>query len=241
MISDELLVIVVLFFLFCYLYYIRRQKVSTPLLSPGVVVRPVEDSAGHTLTNADDIDLLGVAPVQRVVPLEAKLDKVGFPVSPVMPDLNVIDGVAPYNPEISGNEWGATLISQGTQEGKTATSTYERNASAISMPAKPVVPVPKFVPVPTMVPAPKIVIEAKNESFDQVMSKGKEGYDMYNGYVNQPMLVNYKQPIDAVMSKWSQFGACSPVNNTKERTRTCIHDGIDGGKPCGHMIETIQC
>jgi len=242
-ISQELLIAILIAGIFFYLFIIKRKKTHRPLVAPGIVVRPEISNASHTLTDADNLDLLGVTPIQRVVPLEAKLAKVGFPTSPVMPDLNVIDGVAPWNPSIAGNEWGAMISdAKGVLSGKTATSTqYEDLAPATSMPAKNVVPTPKFVPVPTMFPAPKVVTVAKKESFDEAVAAENPSYDVYNGYVNQPLNVSFKTPIDATMSKWTQFGACSPVSHTRERTRTCIHDGIDGGKTCGNTIEQITC
>src|SRR3978361_422863 len=86
---------VVLFFIIAYMYFTRKRQIKTR--SPSVsVTRP---TAPNTPLSYDDEDLLGIAPVQRVIPVSVKLAKVGFPSSPVMPDLNEIDGIAPFNPQ----------------------------------------------------------------------------------------------------------------------------------------------
>jgi len=192
------------------------------------VQRPVK---GSPVLSIDDEELLGVAPVQRLQPPSVQLAKVGFPLSPVMPDLNVIDGVAPYNPEISGNEWGASLIKGSSSQGVPG-----KDAVAYTVSVSARTPTPKLVPVPTMLPSPLSPEAAIKETFDDHV-----GGDPYNGYVNRPQIVTYKKPINAVMSKWTQFGPCSMGDNVKERTRTCVHDGIDGGNPCGHTIERTPC
>lgn len=53
-----------------------------------------------------------------------KRKPVGFPTSPIMPDLNAIDGVEPYNPNLAGKEWVMPVI-----EGESAVYPFEPWAS----------------------------------------------------------------------------------------------------------------
>lgn len=99
-----LVVILILAAMYVYMFRGVRRKVQ----SIAYVERP---TVGKPAMSADDQELLGVAPVQKMQSalLRPRIAQVGFPISPVMPDLNVIDGVAPFNPDIVGNEWGAAL------------------------------------------------------------------------------------------------------------------------------------
>ncbi len=144
--------------------------------------------------------------------LHPKRSKDVFPDSPVMPDLSVINGVAPYNPNMDNNE------------------------QAIYAAANQNTPAPAVIPVPTMFPSPKNIKIFPKERFRSVDEK-----DVYNGYVNQPMVIEgeFERPVDGIMSRWTQFSPC--MNNEQERTRTCIHDEISGGKPCGHTLEKREC
>jgi hypothetical protein len=166
---------------------------------------------------ADEKELLGVAPTRRPRRTAVKLAKVGFPYSPIMPDIQVVDGIAPYNPEIVGNEWGSALVKD--QVGAT------HRARAFTVPVVAQTPTPKMVPLPTMIPSPGDVTVAKLEPYD--------------GNTNQSM-VHLPKPLDATMSKWTQFGPHSIKYGARQRTRTCIHDGIDGGKRCGHTLEVSK-
>lgn len=211
---------------FMYLYYVRR--VSSNSIHAMLPKRP---NVSHPSPLSDsEKQLLGVAPIQRIKPLSVKLAEVGFPSSPVMPDLNVINGVAPYNPNITGNEWGGAMLSKDED-------VFEQNAKAYTVEVNNRTPTPEMIPIPTMMPpSPTKVNISPNQRF--IDNKERDGY---NGYINQPGIVSYKTPIDAQMSKWTQFGPCSLKKNTKQRTRTCIHDGIDGGNKCDHTVETIMC
>src|SRR6185369_10861612 len=104
----------------------------------------------------------------------------------IMPDLNVIDGVAPYNPGAMGSSWDNPEV------------------PATGAPVDAHTPTPEMVPLPTMVPSPTNVTVAKKEAF----LEGGATADPYNGYVEQPVLVDIKTPVDAQMSKWNQFGPC---------------------------------
>jgi len=128
-----------------------------------VTVLPRRPEAGRTVHDETLRDLLGVAPVQRVQPVSVQLAKIGFPASPVMPDLAVVDGVAPFNPDIVGKEWGA-IVTSGGAAGETATSTYPTAASTSS---KQITPFPKMVPIPTMVPSPRKTSTVPNKIYDE--------------------------------------------------------------------------
>ena len=218
---------------FWYIFIYRRSGRPSPQIFPGGIVRP-EPSTGK-IAPVERKDLLDVVTTQPIVTTNsAGQQQIGFPTSPIMPHLNVIDGVSPYNPDIAGKEWADTTVPMDpSRPGKSAsTSLYE--VPAIGAPVKTRTPTPGMIPVPTMVPSPINTSVAKKESFF-------EGGDPYNGFTNQPELVNIKTPIDAQMSKWTQFGPCDPTTGLQERTRTCIHDGIDGGSPCAHTVEQRRC
>ena len=95
-----------------YAHFLKRSKHAL------ISYEGVPLMRGTVAMSADDKELLGVVPVQRIRPPSVQTAKVGFPLSPVMPDLNVIDGVAPFNPDIVGKEWGAALESGDTRPGK---------------------------------------------------------------------------------------------------------------------------
>lgn len=127
----------------------------------------------------------------------------------VMPDQKVINGIAPFNPDLDGKEW----------------STF---ADATYFPAKQITPAPGMIPVPTMLPSPVKIRSLYAEKFTNDSEN--------NDYVGNRLAT----PIDGVMSQWNQYGPCSNAN-VQERTRTCVHDEIGGGKPCGHTLETRKC
>jgi hypothetical protein len=212
------IVLILVSILVWYIFFNKRQRKRIPVF----VERP--QGATGALLPIERKDLLDVVSIQPV-PLSTTdvSSNIGFPTSPIMPDLNVIDEVAPYNPDISGKEWANVHISSDTFEVPATDGTIRQNT-----------PTPQMIPIPTMVPSPTNVTVAKKESF-------AEGEDPYNGYVDQPLLVDIKTPIDAQMSKWTQFGSCNPQTRIQERTRTCVHDGIDGGKHCQHTIEGRKC
>lgn len=190
-------------------------------------------------------DLLGVAPVQlKKSAVLTTGSGLNFPISPIMPHLNDIDGVSPYNPDFSGKEWASTALPDDPTRppGRTAsTTTIEdaQTAKAIFIPAQQKTPTPKMVPIPTMFPSP---LNPNKVSKTERFSLNGDSNDPYNGYVNQPRLVgaDYTIPIDAEMSKWTQFGPCS-AQGIQERTRTCVHDEIGGGKPCSTTLEQRSC
>jgi hypothetical protein len=50
------------------------------------------------------------------------------------------------------------------------------------------------------------------------------------------LLIN---PINCVLSEWSEFTVCT--NNKKTRTRTIITPATEGGIPCGPLTEIVDC
>ncbi len=161
---------------------------------------------------------------------------VRFPDTVIMPDQEIIEDTSPYNPDISEKEW-ADIQLKTELFGKTATSTLVTLpdgtpvAPAVFAPAVQKTPTPNRIPFPTMVPAPtQIDVQPPKESFkpNSLDLPRAEG-------------VIIETPIDAQMSKWTMYSPCSKRSHIQERTRTCIHDGIDGGKGCTFTKQTRRC
>lgn len=80
------------------------------------------------------------------------------------------------------------------------------------------VPYPRIVPVPTSMNPKGGMSYGIEESMGQASGKA----------------------IDGVMSEWTQWGPCT--RGVTSRTRTCVHDGIAGGKPCSPVTyEEKRC
>lgn len=100
-----------------------------------------------------------------------------------------------------------------------------------------VVPAPQMIPVPT-----SMVTPTPNDAYTTSFTPRPLPAGVLSLSTDFATADEYSSSkgIDAVMSEWSQWGPCSSVN-TKQRTRTCIHDSINDGKPCGNTIETVLC
>jgi hypothetical protein len=209
----------------------RRHPQYYPLTG-NLVSRP-------TPANPDLKSLLDAKLPHDKIPRILRASSIRYPSSTIMPDMNIIDGVAPYNPDVTGKEWADTpRLGTSPAGGRTATSTSlaeAEQAGAVFVPTVQKTPAPNLVPVPTMLAAPTTVKVAPLETFT-------DSKDPYNGYTNQPLLVsqNLWKSVDGEMSKWSQFGPCSS-DGTQQRTRTCIHDAINGGTPCSETLQTRKC
>lgn len=181
---------------------------------------------------------LGVLPTVSTSSWDVDNSKGLFPKSPIMPHLNVIDGVSPFNPDLSGKEWASSVPTSVTR------SSIDRDPMFIDplvnrtdtdlatyKTANQLTSTPNMVPIPTMFPSPlnpnKVAITERFKTKDSFL-------------YNQPLEVSLDKPINAQMSQWSQFGPCS-TDNVQERTRTCIHGGISGGTPCEHTFENRKC
>ena len=224
----------------CFYFFVYRGKVRRgPLNSDSLIRLPDSGHPGYYDDYDDYNELLGVAPVQRERNISASIaTSQDFPSSPIMPHLNIIEGIAPFNPDIDGKEWGVPAISGSTMPGRTATTGVSTDtlAKAIYVAAHQKTPPPEMIPIPTMFPSP--LHPDKVSKPERFYSSKAE--DEYNGYVNQPQMISLQTPLDAQMSKWTQYGPCNE-NGEQERTRTCIHGPLDNGKPCGSTLEKRQC
>lgn len=194
-----------IFIIACYITYnlfISEAKnvITTPLLSGDLVSRPHVPNEMTKLMN-----------VEQTYPMwtDKKISAGKNVATSVMPDQKVINGIAPFNPDLEGKEWSSF-------------------ADATYFPTKQQTPAPGMIPVPTMLPSPIKIRSLYAEKFINDTEN--------NNYVGNKLVT----PIDGVMSQWNQFGPCSNTN-VQERTRTCVHDEVGGGKPCGHTLEKRSC
>lgn len=182
-------------------------------------------------------ELVGVAPAQlKKTLVYDNTGGVHFPSNPVMPDMKVIDGIAPTNPDIHEKEWAVSIEPEETTDmpNISISTTTSPSSNPVFAPTYQVTPAPKRVPVPTMFPSPSHPEVTKEKRFQGAT-------DVL--HVDNPVeidMAKFARPIDSVMSKWTQWGPCS-ADGKQERTRTCIHDGIDGGRPCGTTREIRSC
>lgn len=232
-----ILVVVILCFVSYYLYKNltkTENKKRHVILNDGIVMRPT------ILDTSVTGKLMGTGPAQRKMPYLEEFPKVA-----IMPGVTTINGIAPVNPDITGKEWAdvpktltqqkefTTVKDDSEKTNLQAKSTFNANdtmAKAIYIHTTQQTPFPSVVPVPTMYPSPLNINVSKTENFTNIEGNYKE----------TPETVDYITPIDGIMSKWSQFGPCSDTG-IQEETRTCIHDGIAGGKMCMGTLKTRQC
>lgn len=93
---------------------------------------------------------------------------------------------------------------------------------------------PQMIPVPTNMTVPQDTSGSSSATATNVPS------DLVNyGDPKKADAYSSNQPVNAVMSQWSQWGPCEGGITT--RTRTCVHDGINGGLPCGATKENMGC
>src|SRR4029078_1809046 len=91
---------VALLFIAWFVFFPQPNEV--PSYSVGVIRPQPATGKPHPVERKD---LLDVASTQPIVFNGLNGPQIGFPTSPIMPDLNVIDGVAPYNPGAMGSSW----------------------------------------------------------------------------------------------------------------------------------------
>src|SRR5690349_12333511 len=97
---------IVILFVIWYVFVDRRKRKVSPQVFPGGISRP--EPATGKVSPVERKDLLDVATTQPIVLQGPSGPQIGFPTSPIMPHLNVIDGVSPYNPDFAGKEWADT-------------------------------------------------------------------------------------------------------------------------------------
>lgn len=97
-------------------------------------------------------------------------------------------------------------------------------------------PAPATVPLPTNMfsSTPNVNLTTSNTTTS--VPSGTVAVTPYSDADNASTVT----PIDAVMSEWTQWSTCN-ARDESYRTRTCIHDSINGGKACGHTLETRFC
>lgn len=139
-----------------------------------------------------------------------------------LPPNTVQTTIVPYDPAMEGGSYTKPLADDQLQFGKA----FEGSIQTTTAP-------PKFIPVPTSMTIGTYPTTLSNQPTNVPSDMVATG---------QPApadLNSNTKPVDAIMSQWTQWGPCTL--GLTMRTRTCIHNQINGGNPCAHTIETQTC
>lgn len=180
-----------------------------------------------------------------------KVPKIGFPVSPIMPHQNVIDGVSPYGGTTSANlDSAVDALSSVTKNGYLGPFHKPGDFLPNSDPGsftEPIFSTPKDdVPGAGLrLPSFASVAAESKDHAGMVSLKPNFNYnresDPYYGYEDQlmkPRLFNI--PVDAEMTPWTEWDSCNSLGY-QERRRTCLSQEQAGGVPCQHTFERRKC
>jgi len=115
-------IIVVILLIYVCVFRKRKNRTGSLLDTNIVNITNIVKSPNLVLLDQHK-ELLGVAPVQRMKSNVGLMSiSQNFPNSPIMPHLNIIDGVSPYNPDYAGKEWADTSELKNEGQGITATT-----------------------------------------------------------------------------------------------------------------------
>lgn len=109
-------------------------------------------------------------------------------------------------------------------EGTISQTTLVTTKMSSFPPAVGSVVIPNLVPVPTFMADPSSYVDTQYAILPGIPVSGPAP------------AIGAPNKLDAEMSDWSQWANVG--DGFEQRTRTCVHQGQNGGTLCGHLMET---